>query len=90
MKVTELWFIDMNGKRRLFNTITPTSQFSSIQARDLHTVEGRHRAARELRDGWNTNGNLGAGRWEIIEADAPPAVLSKMTNEILARGILHV
>lgn len=84
--VTRLWHIDENGKRRLFNTITPSSKFFGFDYRkDLGVQKNRHEVARILADGWRTNGRL-KGTFEIEEGEPDPAVLSKMVSDIVEKS----
>lgn len=89
MKVTTLWFTDKDGKRRLMNTISPSSLFFGFKApNNLHLLEQRVKCAEILRDGWINQGGM-SGLWEIEHGESEPIVLSKMADDLL-RGNEHV
>lgn len=85
--VTRLWYIEPNGKRRLMNTISSSSQFFSFKApNNLHLEEQRIKCAEMIRDGWVQNGGMHQGSWEIEQGKSDPVVFSKMTDDILRRS----
>ena len=84
--VVRLWHIAPDGKRRLFNTISSSSQFFGFRTpNNMHLLENRIKCAEILRDGW-VQCNQYPGKWEIETGKPDQVVLSKMTSDIIAKS----